>query len=588
MPLQNSITLDTTGNVIIEDETQGTISIQPDNPESMLTQLGRLNQTQLGSLLQVVEKQQNQFSNVFKALLNGIANEKNVVRGSISNVKTVRIGDETHYHYHYAATTLSKELTLSLPRIHPNEIIGRNEDLTELHTLLYDTKRVVLVNGLGGIGKTTLAQAYVSSYYDDYQHITWITQTSPNITTDFINTAGLIENLKVSIASQEPDRIADEIIRQLKGIPEKPNLLVIDNAEQSLKQYRDKLPGQPQWHVLLTSRSEISGFHQKTLGFLSEEQAIALFNKHYTHRHLTEAAIRTLVVMVDYHTLTIELLAKTAQEQRYNAGTLQRAIDENLRANVEVAHNRHNDPVERIGTYLRTVFALSNLSEPEIWLLKQLACLPPEFHTYEQLLELLIAESPPHADTFAETLAGITRKGWLLQNTATDSYKMHRIIADVVKQEQPISSTDVANLIDTITQKLSIDQTKDNPVDKFVWIPYGKALLGSLANETSAPLPVLQNNLATVLKDLGDYGGAKTLLEKALHSDEHNFGPDHPTTAVRYSNLALVLKDLGDYAEALVLSGKALAIFTKTLPPGHPHIDTVTSIYQFIQRAMPR
>ena len=53
-----------------------------------------------------------------------------------------------------------------------------------------------------------------------------------------------------------------------------------------------------------------------------------------------------------------------------------------------------------------------------------------------------------------------------------------------------------------------------------------------------------QNNLAIVLKDLGDYEGAKGLLDKAVASPEKNLGPDHPTTAVRYSNLALVLMNV--------------------------------------------
>jgi tetratricopeptide (TPR) repeat protein len=49
------------------------------------------------------------------------------------------------------------------------------------------------------------------------------------------------------------------------------------------------------------------------------------------------------------------------------------------------------------------------------------------------------------------------------------------------------------------------------------------------------------NNLASVLQDLGEYAQAKTLLQKAVASDEKNFGEDHPTTAIHYNNLAIVL-----------------------------------------------
>ncbi|GAA4395889.1 hypothetical protein GCM10023187_03360 [Nibrella viscosa] len=309
------------------------------------------------------------------------------------------------------------------------------------------------------------------------------------------------------------------------------------------------------------------------------EQAVALFRKHYTRPQLQEQDIRELIMAVDYHTLTVELLAKTAQVQRYDAATLRQAVERDLRANVEVS--RQSTTVEKVGTYLRTVFSMSRLSETEIWLLKQFACLPAEFLSYDLLKALLINEESPYADVFAETLAELTRKGWLLQQADTDSYKMHAIIGEVVRTEHPIRPADVEDLLSAITQRLRIDQTKDNPVDKFIWIPYGNALLGAI-HDDSGELSTLQNNLAVVLQALGDYEGARQLLEKALQSDEKNFGPDHPTTAVSSSNLALVLQALGDYKRALELSGKALAIFKKALPPGHPYIQTVAEIYQAI------
>ena len=69
---------------------------------------------------------------------------------------------------------------------------------------------------------------------------------------------------------------------------------------------------------------------------------------------------------------------------------------------------------------------------------------------------------------------------------------------------------------------------------------------------------VIENDLAASLRDLGDYEGAKKLLEKATISDETNFGEKHSSMAVSYSNLALVLKDLGDYEGAKKLLKKAI------------------------------
>jgi tetratricopeptide (TPR) repeat protein len=75
--------------------------------------------------------------------------------------------------------------------------------------------------------------------------------------------------------------------------------------------------------------------------------------------------------------------------------------------------------------------------------------------------------------------------------------------------------------------------------------------------------------LASVLQDLGDYAQAKILLQKAVASDEKNFGEDHPTTASRYNNLASVLQDLGDYAQAKTLLQKAVASYEKNFGEDH-------------------
>ncbi len=78
------------------------------------------------------------------------------------------------------------------------------------------------------------------------------------------------------------------------------------------------------------------------------------------------------------------------------------------------------------------------------------------------------------------------------------------------------------------------------------------------------------SNLALVLKALGDYQGAKMLLQKVMISDEHNFGENHPTTAVTYSNLANVLSDLGDYQGAKILLQKAMTSDENNFGENHP------------------
>ena len=460
-----------------------------------------------------------------------------------------------------------KELTLRRPKLRKDQIIGRLTDLKDLHSRLFDIKQVVLVNGMGGIGKTTLAEVYVTEYINEYNHIAWVSQTSEDLENDFINSPGLLESLHIDKKDKTLGQLFQESLMALKGLEDGPNLLVIDNATVVLSTYLKDLPGQPHWHVLATSRVNIDGFDPKELDFLNETESIALFKKHYNKKKIDVESIKEIVRSIDYHTLTIEILAKTAQEQRKSPKSILTAIENDLPADVKVRHSM--DKIEKITSYLCSIFDLSELAEDEKWLLSNLACLPPEFHTYE-LLKELIQPDEKRVVLFSKLLLNLTTKGWVLFVHTQDSYKLHRILIDVIGTSLPMEYNKVEPLISNITDNIKVDHSKDNPVDKFKWVPYGNAILKQFGLETIAPIAVLQNNLALRLQDQGEYQQAKKLLEKAVKSDEKNFGLEHPTTAIRYSNLALVLQDLGDFEKAKKLFEKTVKSSEKNFGLEHP------------------
>jgi tetratricopeptide (TPR) repeat protein len=77
------------------------------------------------------------------------------------------------------------------------------------------------------------------------------------------------------------------------------------------------------------------------------------------------------------------------------------------------------------------------------------------------------------------------------------------------------------------------------------------------------------NNLASLLSDQGDYAGARPLYERALAISEKALGPEHPDVANSLNNLAVLLKDQGDYGAARPLYERALAIREQALGPEH-------------------
>jgi len=475
-------------------------------------------------------------------------------------------GDQ--HNYYVPQKDPDKELT-TIYRKHPDSLIGRKNALDNLRQRLTEQQQVVVVNGMGGIGKTSLAEAYAFKYYHDYERMVWITQSQDDIALDFSQDPTLTKNLKIDSEGKQPPELFSEIINTLNNLQESPKLLIIDNAFANLAKQLSLLPKQPNWHLLVTSRRKIEGLEVLELGFLSEEDAVALFQKYCTRIKDIEV-IQELVHTVELHTLTIEILARAAEKQKASPENLKKALEHDLRANVTTQYSGENK-IERITSYISTLFDFSLLSEDEQWLLKQFCALPPDFLQYTLLRELISPESSGRDEVFAETLENLVSKGWLLKAGAEESYRMHRIILEASKIKLSISGDDLGILTGAIADLLSLDQAKDNPVDKFIWVPFGLACLKLLEPLNNEHKSRLQSHTGLILQDLGDYQEAKKLLEAALISDKKNFGKDHPTTAVRYSNLALVLKDLGDYQGAKKLLEAAMTSDEKNFGKDHPN-----------------
>ena len=82
------------------------------------------------------------------------------------------------------------------------------------------------------------------------------------------------------------------------------------------------------------------------------------------------------------------------------------------------------------------------------------------------------------------------------------------------------------------------------------------------------------NNLALILRDLGQPETAQPLQERALAITEAAYGPDHPAVATHLNNLATIQHDLGQPKAARPLLERALAIDVAAYGPDHPEVAT--------------
>ncbi len=463
--------------------------------------------------------------------------------------------------------TLPKELTANINRIPKRKIVGRVDDLIKLRNSLLENKRTVLLNGMGGIGKTTLAAVYVDEFWEEYNYIAWLTLNAETDLAGAISaSSSLVNNL--GLKNIPPKELPEICMNELNKIDEdKCGLLVIDNANSGLKDYSGILPKPPKWHVLVTARERIEKFETIELGFLSETEAVELFKKHCSL--FNDDEIKQIVIGIEYHTLTIEMLAKGAEKNKWNFETLKNALALDKKINIEAEHSPKK--IERITTYLIEIFKLNHPTANELYLLKQFLALPNEWLGYDSLCALLQVNKLEWKEDFAGMLEDLYEKG-LLQKNDDKAYKMHPILTEALTKDLKPIFKDLKLLIEAITGILRYEQTKDNPVEIIPFIPFGEAVLKHLEDDGSFEISELLNNTASLLQENGKYKRAKIFLEIALASDEKNYGKDHPTVAVSKSNLALVYQALGDYSRARELLEEALASDEKNFRKDHPAV----------------
>lgn len=506
---------------------------------------------------------------------------KNIVfQSSIYAEGDIHIGDV--YHINGERREIPLHLN-TLPLVHAEEIVGRDEELKELRTLMKDQDKAVLVSGIGGIGKTTMAKYFLEAVKAQFEYIAWI-DVSGSIKEAFVNNVQLIDSLclKETLSSLPKDAAwlntsFDLIINRMRqlGTPDsgKKNLLILDNAQEDVEhsQTLDRIYLRPNWKVLATSRSQLIGFAGYELENLDPTLARTLFYRHYRQEQDDDKADR-LLQTIDYHTLLIEVIAKTAQALRLQLDEIldrvkKKGLDISENSEIKLGHH-YNQKVAHVLAYLTDMFQLADLSDYECWLLTQFSILPSVPIPYrsknaENLLRFLQIPDDESRDTFTHHLNRITERGWLQWDASQDRFRMHQLIQEVIRNKLPPDVEASKVLIQSIFHLLGLQPT-DNPIDKAPFLPYALSLQNYLP--LHAPLMMaLVNHSSWIQIELGQYPAAIESSEQLLAAQRrHAASPfllaknlinlawyygkiGYPDKAIRYSDEGiLIFEALGD------------------------------------------
>ncbi len=139
---------------------------------------------------------------------------------------------------------------------------GREQILQQLHDTLLSQDAVVVtqtLSGLGGIGKTQLAVKYCHDYRQEYKAVLWARADPPELlVSDLLDIAKLLKLPECRLKEQQS--VLNGLRRWMRE--QSRWLLIIDNIE-NMDNLRDILPTARRGHVLITTRTQITGTFPK-------------------------------------------------------------------------------------------------------------------------------------------------------------------------------------------------------------------------------------------------------------------------------------------------------------------------------------
>ncbi len=301
---------------------------------------------------------------------------------------------------------------LSLKSVNRSEgFIGRETELKFIDEKLKLTK-MLLMNGIAGIGKSSIADQYLFQRESEYNYYGL-----------FDGISSFVSDLKHTLilsSESENDLLKEAItkLRTLKG----NKLLIIDDISNideqletinlllSLKDYG--------FNILFTSRETTNNIEHIELDIMDVDDAKNLFNSIYK---VEDKLLEEILGYLDNHTFFIEKTARTLKSKSSLTPEDIKGYFLNGRfAKIKMSRK------ESFEKFLDQLFTIDELDDEEILILKQLTIFPSSFISISDLA--LILNKTDDTD-FEDLLNYLSDKGWLskYQENNNQGYKLHQI-----------------------------------------------------------------------------------------------------------------------------------------------------------------
>ncbi|WP_405997153.1 FxSxx-COOH system tetratricopeptide repeat protein [Streptomyces sp. NBC_00829] len=438
---------------------------------------------------------------------------------------------------------------------------GRTELLETIRERLRTGNQAILLRGMGGVGKTLLAQEFAHRYKGDYDIVWHIQAEQRNLAVE--QYAAMARPLRLAERKNPTD--AARAVRDALDLGEPYHrwLLILDNADEA-GSLTDFLARGRSGHVLVTSqRSEGWSKYAETVevGVFSRQESISHLRRRLPdcgpeEANLVADALGDLPIAVEQAAAGIKQTGLGPREyirllQRPTAGTEERGEGDQV-ADFNKATG---------GTW---DFAIGRLREnypPAVRLLQLCSYFSPEPISMDLLEGIEIARALGGGRTVARAYQELSRFALVRVDRKARSVQVHRLVQlsmrhSMTEQEQEDAREVVYRAL------VAARPGKDDPEDPNTWDQY-RIIWPHLGTPWSLSTPddgvrELIVDRVRQLRRRGEFAQAMELSERCVTGWCSDGDPDERWTLHMRFQIANILRAQGKYEESLALDEEVL------------------------------
>ena len=457
---------------------------------------------------------------------------------------------------------------------------GREDELKQMERLQKERKRIFLT-GMGGIGKSELARAYAVEHRREYDTV--ILARYESTLEDVIRRVSIEHLVHFGGEGLPPEQYFALAKRKLKECcVEEKVLLILDNldvdSDTGMQEFLEM-----GWDVIVTTRYHWEEYEDDCVFVkeFDEEGAFELFCRNYgkTKEEFNEEErllILELIKLVEYHTMTVELLAKQTAKEEADFKTFLKELKEGIQH-----HDQTKIPHIKDGSYgkksmyqhIAALFSIAKekeknwISETEEAILRHMTLISYQGIEGKQFLTWC---GYPESDL--PILKDLAAKGWIRQEQK--QYAMHPIISEMLYAELQPTIENCNTLVAAIEEQLD-----EKEFSTLIWqeketrIEYG-IFLAKRLNEKNRETADLYHIVGVRLYDMSRYQKALKYQKKALKIRKKVLGERGIDTVSSYNSVGISYEKLGKRKKGLEYKEKALEIYKEEL--GERNVATAT------------